>query len=91
MGLCECLRLKIFVFSQDFKGLSFTAETAKKLAELPRWHPNTHLFLYGFTEKLNITDFCEFIKRGFCKKLILGLVSILQKLIEMDSKLPSKK
>ena len=48
--------------------------TAKKLSEMIHLKPNTLLYLSDIPEVFNAADFCNFVKKGFCKEIKIEFV-----------------
>ena len=65
----------IICFSCNLAGLPCTSNTAKKLADITFWKSNTNILLFGLSEMFNISDFCVFVKKGFCKEIRLAFVN----------------
>ena len=53
--------------------LPCTSETAKHLAEMTHWKPDTVLSLHDIPETFNIDDFCTLVKKEFFKKIFVAL------------------
>ena len=72
--ICKILQFSLLYinFRSNDEGLPCSPDTAKKLAEITEWQPDSELHLKGIPEIFDITHFCKFVKKGFFKIIKIG-------------------